>query len=358
MTALTTQDIIKTLAHYPVEPPLPAPPYEPPADVADRARVALAVPSMEQHTSNEGWQLMLALRAGGYGLFGYGVKSHGDGFAHQNWTDIKAILEQLNPAVVFVQDQHEWSSGHLAKKEEFFRNAPLLATRLDVFKLTVMKDTHRQYESNKRHSQEIGCHAWVTYYSIPITLRTLNWLRPQHVIRTWHTVDPAAVPPFSADRQPCLLSGSLGGAYPLRERIHKANLPGVTFLRHPGYSNKGTSTPEYLKQLSRFKVAICTASRFGYCLRKLIEATACGCKVITDLPVDEIVPEIDGNLFRVSPNIDMDELSLLIRGLSDGYNTEKQQMWAEKAKQRFDWRVEGVRLSQEIENMRATYQCL
>lgn len=340
---MTTQDIIDSLNDYPKEPPLPAPAYQP----REGSRAALMVPSMERHMSNEGWQLALALQAGGYKLHG---RDLGLG------TDVAEILAKDNPAVVFVQDQHEWNSGHLAHRSEFFNNSELLAQRPDVFKLTVMKDTHRQYESNKRYSQGVGCNAWITYYSVPITLHTLSWLRPQHVIRTYHTVDSEMVPRYDPNaRRPCLLSGSLGGAYPLRERVHKANLPNVDYLKHPGYGNHGTSTNAYLYELSRFKVAICTASKFGYALRKIIEATACGCKVVTDLPVDEVLPDIDGNLVRVEPNIPMHEFHQLVLRLAEDYDADAQEYWAKWAKSRYDYHLEGVRLAGEIEKVRSSY---
>ncbi len=341
---MTVQDVIDSLPDYPKESPLPAPAYALPANVAERPRIMLAVPSMERHMSDEGHQLALALQAGGYELYGGGWTT----------THVREILKN-DPAVVMVQDQHEWNSGHLAKKEEFFHGIGALAERPDVFRLTVMKDTHRQYESNKWHSRQIECHAWITYYDVRITLHTLSWLRPQHLIRTWHTLDSKLVPPFSVDRQTCLLSGSLGGAYPLRTRIHEAGLRDVTFLRHPGYNNRGTSTPGYLEKLSQFKVAICTASKFGYALRKLIEATACGCVVITDLPSDEVLPEIDDNLIRVSPDVKMAELNELIQHHANGWHPSLQEKFAEAAKRRYDWAVEGTRLANEIERTRSGY---
>ncbi len=292
---MTTADIINsTLAHYPREAPLPPPEYSPPPDVADRHRAMLAVPSMERHMSDEGWQLALALRDGGdYVLHGHNL---GGG------TDVGRLLRECPPSVCMVQDQHEWDQGHLAVPAERFHNAPALADYPNVFKITVVKDTHRQSESAKRNSLSIGCNAWIIYYNTDIVLRTLSWLRPQHVIRTWHTINASIVPEFSAkNRSPCILSGAVGGAYPLRTRIANSNLRNVDYVQHPGYHNTGSNTPGYLRQLSGYKVAICTASKFGYALRKIAEATACGCRVITDLPSDEVMPEIDGNLTRFSP---------------------------------------------------------
>jgi hypothetical protein len=339
---LSVKDILDSLTHYPTENPIPPPPYTP----KEGSRIMLAVPSMERHMSNEGWQLALALQAGGYDICGHPLST----------TDVNILLQEKNPSVVMVQDQHEWDSGHLAIKEEYFHNSKTLASRPDIFKLTVVKDTHRQYESAKRYSNDIGCNAWICYYHPAIVLRTLNWIRPRHLIRTYHTIDADAVPPYKSEgRKPCLLSGSLGGAYPLREKIHQANLPLVTFIRHPGYSNNGSSTPAYLKELSKYKVAICTASKFGYALRKHMEAVACGCRVITDLPRDEVLPGIDHNLVRVSPNITMPDLSQLIQKLCDEYDPIHQENVAKEAASYYDYRVEGMRLAAEIERVRNNY---
>ena len=316
-------------------------------------KVALVTPSQERHTSNEAHQLFLGLQAGGYQLYGGGIST----------TDVREILK-VEPSIVFVQDEHEWDSshlppdakGHLALKEEYFHHVTDLAHRPDVLKLTVVKDTHRQYESAKQYSQAIGCHAWIVYYAPAIVYRTLNWLRPQHLIRTYHTLDAETVPPYSAtDRMPCLLSGSLGGAYPLRTRIAEAKLPEVDFLRHPGYHNTGSHTPNYLKTLSRYKVSIATASRYGYALRKIIESTACGCRVITDLPVDEVLPDIDKNLVRVHPDISVLELRHLIWDLCHQYDPDFQEYMAHQAKARYDYRTMGSILVHDIERLRVGY---
>ncbi len=365
MNPLTVQNMLDSLAHYPVEAPLPAPRYDPmvwPDGTMDSPRIALAVPSMRGHMSDEGWQLMLALEAGGYDLAGHGLATYGGhegSHTLNDLTDVRKILEWNKPGTVFVQDQHEWDTGHLAKPEERFHHIEELAQRPDVFKLTVMKDTHRQSESNKRYSIMQGTHAWVTYYNEAVTLRTLSWIRPQHLIRTWHTVDSNDVPPYTAEgRLPCLLSGSLGGAYPLRTRLHRSlsMLAGTTFMHHPGYHNTGSNTPAYLRELSKYKVAICTASKFGYCLRKIVEATACGCRVITDLPVDEVVPCIDENLVRVHPGIDVAELNQVIRRLCEEYDPAVQARMVMEAMSRFDYRVEGKRLAAAIEQLRREYR--
>jgi hypothetical protein len=343
------QDIIREVSpQYPSETQLSAPAYNPPADVASRPRIMLAVPSLARHMSSEGHELQQGMQAAGWKLHGHEL---GLG------TDVKEIIEKENPAVVLVTDSHEWDSGHLAVKEEKFHNVEALAKRPDIFVLTTVKDSHRQYESAKSYAANMGCHAIITYYNPSIVCRMSNWIRPQHVIRTWHTVDANKVPEFNTKRyNECLLSGSLGGAYPLRERIHKSGLSNVTWLRHPGYVNTGSSTASYLQTLSQYKVAICTSSRFGYCLRKVMEAAACGCRVVTDLPVDDVVPEIDFWIVRIAPDIHMSDLRLQLQQLCDEWNPDQQTIMAARARSRFDYNAEGKRLAMQIEQMRKEYK--
>jgi hypothetical protein len=177
-------------------------------------------------------------------------------------------------------------------------------------------------------------------------------------VRTYHTLDADIVPVYSAvGRQGCLLSGAVSGVYPLRWRLFReaGRLPRVTVLGHPGYHRRGCATPDFLRQLSRHKVAVCTASIYGYALRKIAEATACGCVVITDLPTDEVMPQIDGNLVRVHPETTTAEIAALLDYHYAHYTPERQQHYARLAMDYYDYRVEGKRLAAAIEEMRRAY---
>lgn len=85
-------------------------------------------------------------------------------------------------------------------------------------------------------------------------------------------------------------------------------------------------------------------------------SSACGCRVITDLPSDEILPEIDGNLVRVHPEISLLEMKDLINSLVSSYDEERQREYARLAQARYDYRVEGRRLADAIEKMRLNYR--
>jgi hypothetical protein len=114
-------------------------------------------------------------------------------------------------------------------------------------------------------------------------------------------------------------------------------------------------TPQFLQTLSHFKVAICTSSMYGYALRKIMEATACGCRVLTDLPVDEALPEIDGNLFRIRPDTSAYHIQIYIRQLVKEYDPERQAHYAELAKKFYDFKAVGQRLADDIETLRRNY---
>lgn len=320
---------------------LPKPEYIAPAALGPR--LVLGVSSMKDHMTDEGWQLTHGLALNGYIHCGHGLP--------EPITDVARLLDKYNPSVVVVQDKREWGSKHdfrdpLAK----FNNVHLLRDRPDIFKVTVIKDAQQRPYWHRESSEEIGCNAWIHYYHRDIVMNLQPYIRPLHMIRTWHTVNPDHVTfDWSAKRSGTLLSGAISNAYPFRQKLSKAGLP-IVQLRHPGYHRKGCATPGYLKLLTDYKVAICTASRFGYALRKIIEATAAGCIVVTDLPVEDKLPfGIDGNLVRVHPDISMADFRQLIVDLEESWNEETQRQHAENAIWGFDYRRVTSILAQMIE---------
>lgn len=347
----TIGDILKTI-NTPQVAQLSKPIYSPPENEGG-IRIALAVKSMANHTSNEGWELMLSLQHSGYELCGYGID--------ENLTDVNEIIERYNPAVVVVQDKREYigkTAGKGFDERERFINVGQLRLRPDIFRLTVLKDAHQDPQFHSDSANEIGCHAWITYYHPEIVCKFAPYVRREHLVRTYHSLDAQLVPTFSANRHHgCLLSGAISRAYPLRTRLFREAryLSHTTALPHPGYHRNGSATPKFLQILSNFKVAICTASSYGYVLRKMIEATACGCTVITDLPSDEVLPQIDGNMVRVDQSITTRDMNQVIRDCVANYNVEKQVFYAEEAKKWYDYRVQGTRLAANIEKLRRMY---
>lgn len=343
-----TIDKFLTRLTSPVMPVLPAPAYTGDLTVG----VCLAVESMRRHMTDEGWQLQAGIESAGYMLFGHNLP-------HAQ-TDVPQILALTNPGIVLVQDKREWDPSKPAcwDKEAEFKQIGALAERPDIFKVTVLKDSHQQPGYHSHSAVEMGAHAWVVYYAPRIVKYLSPYVRTEHLIRTYHSVDSTIVPRYQSHRRfGALLSGAASAPYPLRKRLIKGfrMLPQTTHLAHPGYHAQGCATPDFLRRLSKYKVAICTASMYGYALRKIIEATACGCMVLTDLPVDEVLPEIDDNLIRVSPNASVTEVAAKLRKAYQQYNPAVQEEFAQRAQQYYDFKAAGQRLAADIENLRRRY---
>lgn len=313
--------------------------------------IFLAVESMKNHMTDEGWQIAQACEHSGYILGGHNLPL--------NETHIPTIIEEVNPGVVVLQDKREWdvSSRDFREVEARFKDVQYLNKRKDLFKLTILKDSHQKPLYHRESAEEIDCHAWIIYYHPKIVKHLAPYVREEHLIRTYHSIDSERVPEFNENRNGVLLSGAVSGAYPLRRRLVRTQrvIRNLTYLKHPGYHRDRCHTPDFLKLLNQHKVSICTTSIYGYALRKIIESTACGCMVITDLPSDEVMPEIEENLFRVDPKISIPELNYMIEELEQLYDYDKQKQLAEAAKQYYDYRTQGIKLTQQIEKLRSTY---
>lgn len=338
---------------------LEAPPYLRATPVSESGnRIALAVRSMQGHMTDEGWQIMQALQHGGYTLFGFGIPV--TGVWQTNATSVPYILDESTPSTVVVQDKREWegrTAGPGFDHRESFRGIQVLKGYKDVFKVTILKDAQNSPDYHRESAYEIGCHAWIVYYHPRIVKHLAPYVREKHLIRTYHSIDSDLLQSPFPPRAGVLLSGALSGAYPWRQRLvqYRSAFNGVVCKPHPGYHRRGTETPDFLNLLTKFKVAICTSSIYGYALRKIIEATAAGCRVVTNLPEDEVLPEIDGNLLRVDPSISMKDLSDLLEQMQDTYNPGLQQHYAHSAKCFYDYRVQGIKLALDIEQMRKNY---
>ncbi len=343
----TIADIIKSIPS-PHSQRLPAPVY---TNQAKGDPVGFAVASMKDHTTDEGFQIFAALEHAGYKLVGRHFP--------RNETDVARALRSLDPHTVVLNDHREWDV-----QPRDFRDPGARFNRVDAladgrrFVLTLLKDSHQRPDYHCLAAQEIGCHSWIVYYHPSLVCHLAPYVRPEHLVRTYHTVDARLVPPYTAvGREGCLLSGAVSGVYPLRWRLFREaeRLPQTTMLHHPGYHRQGCATPEYLQTLARYQVAICTASIYGYALRKLIEATAAGCVVVTDLPTDEVLPAIDANLVRLHPDTPTREVAELLRQLYARYDPERQRFFAEQACLEYDYHAMGVRLAQDIEAKRRAY---
>jgi len=315
-------------------------------------RIALAVEAMKRHTADAGWQIMAGLNHAGYLLCGSDLTI--------NEQDVPKIIAATDPGTVVIQDKREWE-GKTARQRGNprlkFHNIDFLREKNGLFKVTVLKDAHQNPVYHRNSALEMGVHAWIIYYHPTIVKRVAPYIRLEHCIRTSHSVDPVHVPAFSSERNWCIVSGAVSPHYPLRARVIKGHrqLPGTNYYRHPGYRSTGCVTPHFLKVLSKYRVSICTSSKYGYSLRKLIESSACGCKVITDLPEDDRLPVIEDNLVRVPSNISIRELGNVIRSEARNYDEQKQRVISEAVKEYYDFRAVGLRLANDIEQLRLNY---
>jgi hypothetical protein len=326
--------------------PLAAPAYTGDSPVG----IALAVECMKRLTTDEGWQLMAGLEHAGYTLCGRRLTL--------DTTCVSQILDITKPGVVVVQDICEWAQDkqHFRDSDARFDNLSTLRRTSDLFKVAILKDAQLRPDSHKHRAAELEINAWIIYYNPRIVLHLAPFVRERHLVRTYHSIDADAVPAYSDKREGCLLSGAVSSDYPLRERLAEARLPGVSHLKHPGYALSGSATPAYLQTLSQYKVAICTSSIYGYALRKIVEATACGCVVVTDLPIDDVLPEIDGNMVRIHPQMNLLRLSGLLHRLCATYDAQHQRDHAERARSYYDYRAIGRRLAADIEQLRSSWE--
>lgn len=301
--------------------------------------------------TNEMWQLQEGLALAGYRLLGPGFPD--------NIQDMRKLVPGTS-GIVIIQDRREWDpSSHIAyDKSARFDNIQLLADCPNIARVTIVKDAHASPAQMAAWHQEMKIHLWIVYYHPQIVSRLASYVRPNHLIRTWHSLNPAEIPPVNyKSKHGCLLSGAVSGAYPLRRRLFRevSQLPDTAALPHPGYGLKGCRTPQYIATLSRHKVAICTASMYGYALRKIIEATAAGCRVVTDLPADDALPEIDGNLTRISIDNSTKEIADILRYEYSRYDEERQRYFAQAAIEYYDFRRLYRRLAEEIEQRVSNY---
>jgi len=334
---------------------LTAPPYIPPGIAVSR-RIFFGAEVMKRHITSECWQVQIGFQDAGYELTGHALP-----YPESN---VRLAIENSDrsTATVIIQDRREWDREAQMCYDPMahFHEAGYLAERPDVFKLTLLKDHHNDREYNRNHAKEIGCHAWLAYYHPVIAHWLAPYTRPEHMIRIYHGIDTDDVPSFGTDRAPrALLSGAISReAYPLRWRLrHEAHLiPEMSVKHHPGYKARGHFSPEYMRELAGYRVSICTTSLYGYALRKIVEGVAAGCRVVTDLPVDDVMPGIDENLIRVRPDIPTLEFREVLRDAIENYDAAAQQYWSERAVEHYEYRGLYARLAGEVEAMRQRYE--
>lgn len=312
--------------------------------------------------TDEGHQLQSGWEHSGISLWGHGYPEP------RNKIKVTEILESANPAVCIIQDRREWDRRRAScfVKSANFKKTRFLRGVDDLFRVTVFKDSHGDPEWTFGVHRQLAIHSWLIYYHPDIVCHFGSWVRPEHCIRIYHSIDSDHVPAYSTSgRLGTLLSGAVNRpVYPLRwllRSFYRKNnkrdrlLKNVVLRHHPGYNARGSHTRQFLHDLSKFKVSICTTSIYGYALRKIFESVACGCVPVTDLPIDDVLPEIDDALVRVPSDIRPADFFELCRQLENGYDADKAEHFARKAIEYYDWRVSGRRQCEAIEKLRKDY---
>lgn len=371
---LTVRDVIERLPPVQQVPRLVRPQYTPLCDPANGTGVGMTCPSMADHMTDEGWQIFEALRSTNRWLLFSDARTAKQGMLACNnardlmkhWDVTHGPDKDGNPSTtcptILVQDKREWDpkQGDFRNQDERWHEVEYLASRHDAYKLTILKDAQHRPLYHRQSAVEMGVHAWVVYYHPDIVNHLATYTRKNDLIRTYHTIDPKLIGHVALDyrlKDGISISGAVSGAYPLRQRLvrclgqlNAGAMPSqrVAVRQHPGYHRNGSDVKSYLRHLSHYKVAVCTSSRYGYALRKIIEATACGCRVVTDLPVDEVMPAIDGNLYRIHPDESIENVRAILRHLCVNYKEEDQRGWARNACDFYDYKNMGKILDREI----------
>lgn len=296
-----------------------------------------------RHMTTEGDQFQTGLEAAGWTIAGTGF---------DDLLDVPTILARYRPARIVVHDPRDWdpASPIAFRKDLGFQRIAALRTA-EVYTAVVVKDAASSLAYQSKFFRDVRADAAIVYYAPRAIWVNAPWLQAVPLVRTYHSVDAddLARIPLTIERRAVVVSGALSKAYPLRQRVVRdSHVLGVDVIPHPGYGNRGARTPDYCRTLAGYKVSIATASMYGFALRKIIEAVAVGCTVITDLPALDVLPEIDGALVRVKPTIGTAEIAGVIAEAVTAWDPLERAAWAARARAFYDYRAIGRRLSMNL----------
>lgn len=319
--------------------------------------VLFVLESFRRHMDNGRWLCQRGFESAGYRSAGYGCPPPEIGT-----TDVERIVKATDPEVVLFWPRYEWDHEEWLTSEVIpehkFQNWEYLLTRPDILRVTVLHDAATNRKEQHQWHKDFQPHVYLCWYH-QTAVRMFNpHVLPEQYLRTYHVLDGEFIslnrPYLRENRKPCVIAGARNDdVYPLRGKVHEWIAEGVIpseTIKHPGYAQLGSTSNSFLSLLSQYRVAICTCSVYGFALRKIFEATAAGCKVITDLPAQDQLPGIEGNLTRVSADIYPHELRELIDHLASDYNPNIQAMYATRAWGLYDYRAECNRVAQDLQN--------
>lgn len=296
----------------------------------------------ERHMTDEGDQFQLGLAHAGWTLAG---AEYGD-----DDRNVSRILCRCEPTHVVVHDKRDWDpeSKISFRTDVGFADLDTLQTVDVVWRAVVVKDAATFHGYQERFAEEIDADALVVYYHPRSVEEHAPWMIPYKKIRTYHSVDGSfcRCVDMTLPRGQTILTGAISGSYHLRQLVRRhAKKWGVMYHRHPGYGNGGSHTRAYLRLLSRYRVHVATASNYGFALRKIIESVAMGCTPVTNLPEYDVLPAIDGALVRIPEGSRPTEVRHLIDQAVVSWDLDERMEWARMAREWYDWRAVGARLS-------------
>ena len=269
-------------------------------------------------------------------------------------TDVPTLVKRHEAEMVFVQDKRDWdrNSPGCFNPAVHFENVGYLAERPDIFKVAPVKDAGTSKEYQRAFCEEIGANAVVTYYHDESILCLSPWLEKYPRIRTYHSIDAKACRAAFELNQPRnrgIVTGATSDVYPIRTMaFDHCDVLDISGGRHPGYGNTGCATGEYLELVARFRTHLATASRWGFCLRKIIESVAVGTTPVTNLPAYDKLPFIDDALVRISNDPSLQEIKDAIDRAEAEWNLDRAIYFAERAWSFYDYRAQGRRMSERL----------
>lgn len=312
-------------------------------------KVMLANIDYLAHMTDEGNQLQQGLKEAGWILTGKGF---------DDLQDCRQIVDKYQPDMVIVHDRRDWDERLMGSFRRDIAFSNLDALHQVPVRLAVIKDAGSMVQYHQAFAEEIEATALLTYYHADSVNSRAYWMADYPHIRTYHSVDSEMVRNMDVwytpeNRHRGLVSGAVSQEiYPLRLEVKRNHKDlDIDDLPHPGYHNRGTHTRRYLRALSQYKVHVATASAFHFALRKIIESVAMGCIPITNLPIYDCLPEIDGTLFRVEDWINMKDLKMVIdeaEAMWDLGPATDRRYWANKCLDYYDYKAVGQRLDAQI----------
>jgi len=303
----------------------------------------LALESFRRHMDNGRWLFQRGMEENGYISAGAGMPKPGT-----DSVNVPELVSSFRPKIVVFWPRYEWDhrewGGTEVRPEHGYKHWECLFDRPDILRVAVLHDAGSARPEQKKWLEELKPHVYLVWYHPDSVAPLCPYVPKDKMLRTYHILDSDALPPIKDRSGQCVLSGAHSpDVYPLRTRLLRSG--SIIRLGHPGYSQSGSTSNAFVAELAKYRVAVCTASSYKFALRKIFEATAAGCRVITDLPEYDVLPGINDNLVRISPDANVTEVESIVRREADNWSLDTQREYAENARRRYHWRLESGRIA-------------